>query len=168
MASICKVLYLSAYIKASPLFVFGGSAPSLPPSPLLASLHPSLPPGSASPSPTRWPSLWVKAVSPALLARQNVVVAEPVRTDTRDNRPEHVHTQNTGGNLFCCSKRVALVSLICCLMVIMEGLGMSMCRLASCFFSLAFSFSSVSFQLSSAVATVGGTSGAKAKRASSK
>lgn len=57
---------------------------------LLASLHPSLsislPPGSASPSPTRWPSLRVKAVFPAPLARQNVAVAEPVRTDLRHSK----------------------------------------------------------------------------------
>lgn len=51
-----------------------------------ASLTSSLPPGSASPSPTRWPSLRVKAVFPAPLARQNVAVAEPVRTDLRQSR----------------------------------------------------------------------------------
>uniref|UniRef100_A0A671TG59 Family with sequence similarity 168 member A n=1 Tax=Sparus aurata TaxID=8175 RepID=A0A671TG59_SPAAU len=75
------------------LYVFG--APLLSPC-IPASLPSSLPPGSASPSPTRWPSLRVKAVFPAPLARQNVAVAEPVRTDRRQSRhtgEKHVHTR---------------------------------------------------------------------------
>ena len=77
----------------NPLYVFG--APLLSPC-IPASLPSSLPPGSASPSPTRWPSLRVKAVFPAPLARQNVAVAEPVRTDRRQSRhtgEKHVHTR---------------------------------------------------------------------------
>lgn len=73
-----------------------------------ASLTSSLPPGSASPSPTRWPSLRVKAVFPAPLARQNVAVAEPVRTDLKQSRNRGESTY-TYGNLFAFD-RVTLVS----------------------------------------------------------
>lgn len=73
-----------------------------------ASLTSSLPPGSASPSPTRWTSLRVKAVFPAPLARLNVAVAEPVRTDLKQSRHTGESTY-TYGHLFAFD-RVTLVS----------------------------------------------------------
>lgn len=89
--------YHLAIIKASPLYVIG--APLLSPC-IPASLPSSLPPGSASPSPTRWPSLRVKAVFPAPLARQNVAVAEPVRTDLRQSRHTGESTYAHGESFF--------------------------------------------------------------------
>lgn len=106
---------------------------------------PLSPPGSASPSPTLWPSLRVKAVFPAPLARQNAAVAEPVRTDPR----QHTHTGEstyTFGESFLFSPsvidRVALVSLLCFLSQRGE---MSVCFLDACsgFFSYLF-FPSIS------------------------
>lgn len=100
---------------------------------------PLSPPGSASPSPTLWPSLRVKAVFPSPLARQNAAVAEPVRTDPRQHSHgrEHVHIRGIFPFFPSVIDRVALVSLLCFLSQRGE---MSVCFLDACsgFFFLSF------------------------------
>lgn len=106
---------------------------------------PLSPPGSASPSPTLWPSLRVKAVFPSPLARQNAAVAEPVRTDPR----QHTHTGEstyTFGKSFLFPFRDRPSSFGKSVMLFLSQRGeMSVCFLDACsgYFSYLF-FPSVS------------------------
>lgn len=91
-------IFLISNIRLHPLYIISGSCPLLSPC-----IPPSLPAAVHPPSPTRWPSLRVKAVFPAATARHERCCsrASPPRPKLSQHTGELSYTQ--GGEDFYCS-----------------------------------------------------------------